>query len=138
MCSDGTWLPATGSGATTETNVAHWAYSASGTYSRPFDGGTTLQGTWLASGGSDTSYSVQSPSTLNPDGSWTTTGMASSSGSGSGNWSYSGSGNYAQSSSYGDAVSGSTSSFSSQATETYAQGWSSQYTVLSTLAANGS
>ena len=80
MSGDGAWLPATGSGTTTETNVTHWAYSASGTYSRPLDGGTTLQGTWQASGGADTSYAVQSPTTLNPDGSWTTTGTASSSG----------------------------------------------------------
>ena len=137
MSGDGTWLPATGSGAATETDATHWAYSASGGYSRPFDGGTTLQGTWQASGGSDASYAVQSPSTLNPDGSWAATGTASSSGSGSGNWAYSGSGNYAQSSSSGNAAAGSQSSFSSQATETYSQGWSSQYTVLSTLAADG-
>ena len=93
--------------------------------------------TWQASGGASDGYIVQTVSTLNPDGSWTTTGTASSSGSGSGLWAYSGSGSFSQSTSYGDSSSGGDSSFGSQATEDYSQGWSSQYTVLSTLAANG-
>ena len=69
-----------------------------------------FRGPGQASGGSDSGYTVQSPSTLNPDGSWTTTGVASSSGSGSGSWSYSGSAASASSSSYGNADNGSASS----------------------------
>ena len=132
----GQWLPATGSGATTETDATQWGYSASGDYTRPLDGGV-LSGTWQAVGGADAGYQVQTVSTLNPDGSWTTTGAASSSGSGSGLWAYSGAGSFTQSSSSGNSASGSDSSFSSQATENYSQGWSSQYTVLSLLAATG-
>ena len=90
--SDGTWQPATGGGAATEIGYMLWDYSANGGYSRSPDGGGTLQGTWQAAGGTDDGYNVQSPSTLNPDGSWTTTGVASSSGAGSGSWSYTGSG----------------------------------------------
>ncbi len=138
MSGDGTWLPTTGSALTTETDAAHWSYSASGNYSRPYGVGLTLQGTWQASGGSDTGYTVESPSTLNPDGSWTTTGTASSSGSGSGSWSYSGSASASSSTSYGDFLNGGDSSSSAQASEQLAQGWSSQYNVLSTLAADGS
>jgi trimeric autotransporter adhesin len=137
MASDGFWLSATGSGSSTETEADHWHYSAAGGYSRPLDGGGTVQGDWNAAGGSSGSYNVQSPSTLNPDGSWTTTGVASSSGSGSGSWGYSGSGSFSSSSSSGDSSNGSDSSFSSVETESYGQGWSSQYNVVSTLAANG-
>ncbi len=135
--SSGLWQPATGGGGTTETESDQWGYAASGGYTRPFDGGTTLQGQWLDTGGASDGYIALTVSTLNPDGSWTTTGTASSSGSGGGLWAYSGSGSFSQSTSYGDSSSGGDSSFSSQATEDYSQGWSSQYTVLSTLAATG-
>ena len=77
------------------------------------------------------------PSTLNLDGSWTTTGVASSSGSGYGDWSYFGSAASSSSSGSGDADNGGSSSSSAQASESYSQGWSSQYNVLSTLAADG-
>ncbi len=137
LSSDGTWQPAAGSGGTTGIESNQWSYSALGGYTRPLDDGS-LSGTWGAGGGSSGGYTADTTSTLNPDGSWTTTGTASSNGSGSGSWNYSGSGSYSQSSSYGDSSSSGDSSFSSQASETYGQGWSSQYTVLSTLAANGS
>ena len=134
--SSGTWLPATGSGGMTETESNQWLYAASGSYSRPMDGGT-LTGQWQAGGGASGGYTAQTVSTLNPDGSWTTTGAADSSGSGSGDWAYSGSGSFSQSTSTGDSDNGSDSSFSSQAAEDYSQGWSSQYTVVSLLAATG-
>ena len=135
--SDGAWPSATGSGGTTATGSIQWAYSASGDYTRPLDGGA-LSGTWQANGGSSGGHTAKTASTLNPDGSWTTTGTANSSGSGSGGWDYSGSGSYSQSTSTGDSSNGSDSSFSSQASEAYGQGGSSQYAAVSTLAANGS
>ena len=135
--SDGTWQPATGGGAATEIGYMLWDYSANGGYSRSPDGGGTLQGTWQAAGGTDDGYNVQSPSTLNPDGSWTTTGVASSSGAGSGSWSYTGSGGLSSSSNYGDSSNGGDSNFTLGVSETYSQGWSSQYNVLSTLSASG-
>ena len=136
MGSDGTLQPPTGGGGTTETESDQWGYSASGGYTRPLDGGT-LSGDWSAGGGASDDYAAQTISTVNPDGSWTTTGTANSSGSGSGSSAYSGSGSFSQSSSAGDSASGSDSSFSSQASENYGQGWSSQYTVVSILAATG-
>ena len=138
MSGDGTWLPATGSGTTTETNVAHWTYSASGTYSRPFDGGHAARD---LAGGRRLGHELQRAIAVHAQPrrlldhhrhglqqrqrlgrlvlfrlrrrtrSPPTTATPPA---------------------VGD------SSFSSQASETYAQGWSSQYTVLSTLAANGS
>ncbi len=108
--SDGTWNPATGSGTMTETNANLWNYSANGSYNRPSSQGT-LYGVWQGNGGSSSGFTMTSPSTLNPDGSWTTTGTAVSSGGAGGAWSYSGSGSFSSSASYGDAGNGGDSSF---------------------------
>ena len=83
----GIWQTPTGSGGTTETESYQWGYSASGGYTRPLDGGA-LSGTWQASGAASGGYAASTISALNANGSWTTTGVANSSGSGSGLWGY--------------------------------------------------
>jgi uncharacterized protein (TIGR03067 family) len=78
---------------------------------------------------------MRSPSTLKADGSWTTTGPAVSNGTASGSWSYTGAGVLSASFTHGDSGNGGDSLFTLAVPEPDSQGCSSQYNVLSTLAA---
>ena len=124
------------------------AYSGSGTYgySAP---GLAVNGTWQQAANDNTAYTDATASTLNSDGSWTTTGTWNGTDQGGQNSSYQGAGVYvvnppaataspsADGTTVAVASNGATSSGGGVTAESGADHWNYGYASQDTLGANG-